>query len=278
MNFLIVGDPHLMKTSGIRKDDIIETQLNKWKQIFNIAEDNDAVIVVLSDLTDKPDIPYEVINRFTRLKRDLFPNVVLTTAWGNHDEKSDNIELREQTALANLFESKTVIHTDTYKMENVIDNLDYSNDIVEYVKNKRIIKPKILCAHLFYDNAFYGGIKHNITKEMAYDLMEQGVEYIFLGHDHKNYPTKIIEKDGKTCVTHILSGEKYIVALETKLNEEVAEYQADKNLEEMADVLEVLQAICIARGYSLDELEAMRAKKADERGGFKDKVFLEYVE
>ena len=39
---------------------------------------------------------------------------------------------------------------------------------------------------------------------------------------------EIIEKDGKTCVTHILSGEKYIVALETKLNEEVAEYQADK--------------------------------------------------
>lgn len=88
----------------------------------------------------------------------------------------------------------------------------------------------------------------------------------------------IIEKDGKTCVTHILSGEKYIVALETKLNEEVAEYQADKNLEEMAGVLEVLQAICVARGYSLDELETMRAKKADERGGFKDKVFLEYVE
>lgn len=89
---------------------------------------------------------------------------------------------------------------------------------------------------------------------------------------------EIIEKDGKTCVTHILSGEKYIVALETKLNEEVAEYQADKNLEEMAGVLEVLQAICVARGYSLDELEMMRAKKADERGGFKDKVFLEYVE
>lgn len=56
------------------------------------------------------------------------------------------------------------------------------------------------------------------------------------------------------------------------------EYQADKNLEEMADVLEVLQAICVARGYRLDELEAMRAKKAEERGGFSDKIFLEYVE
>ena len=87
----------------------------------------------------------------------------------------------------------------------------------------------------------------------------------------------IIESAGNKCVTHILSDEEYIAALETKLNEEVTEYQADKNLEEMADVLEVLQSICLARGYSLDELEDMRAKKAEERGGFKDKVFLEYV-
>ena len=89
---------------------------------------------------------------------------------------------------------------------------------------------------------------------------------------------EIVEAAGKACVTHILSDDEYIVALETKLNEEVAEYQADKNLEEMADVLEVLQAICVARGHSIAQLEAMRAKKADEHGGFKDKIFLEYVE
>ena len=61
---------------------------------------------------------------------------------------------------------------------------------------------------------------------------------------------EIIEADGKTCKTHILSDDEYLAALETKLNEEVAEYQIDKNLEEMADVLEVLRAICVARGYS----------------------------
>ena len=74
---------------------------------------------------------------------------------------------------------------------------------------------------------------------------------------------EIIKADGKECKTRILSKDEYIAALETKLNEEVAEYQEDKNLEEMADVLEVLQA--------------MRIKKAKERGGFKDKIFLEYV-
>lgn len=88
---------------------------------------------------------------------------------------------------------------------------------------------------------------------------------------------EIIEAAGKTCTTHTLNDEEYIKALETKLNEEVAEYQEDKNLEEMADVLEVLQAICVARGYTLEQLEEMRAKKAEERGGFEKKVFLERV-
>ena len=43
-------------------------------------------------------------------------------------------------------------------------------------------------------------------------------------------------------------------------------------------MLEVLQAICLARGFSLDELEAMRAKKVCGRGGFEKKIFLEYVD
>ncbi|MDO4648142.1 MAG: nucleoside triphosphate pyrophosphohydrolase [Eubacteriales bacterium] len=88
----------------------------------------------------------------------------------------------------------------------------------------------------------------------------------------------IIEAAGKKCVVHTLTTEEYIDALEAKLNEEVTEYQTDKNLEEMADVLEVLQALCIARGFTLEELEQMRAQKCEQRGAFRDRVFLEYVE
>ena len=65
--------------------------------------------------------------------------------------------------------------------------------------------------------------------------------------------------------------------LDRKLSEECAEYQADKSLEEMVDVLEVLYAIAAARGYSVEELERVRAEKAEKRGGFADKIFLEEV-
>ena len=86
---------------------------------------------------------------------------------------------------------------------------------------------------------------------------------------------QIIIADGRTPIVRTLSDEEYLSELDRKLNEEVAEYQADKSLEEMADVLEVLLAICEARGHSVDELIEVRDKKREKRGGFRDKVYWE---
>ena len=60
---------------------------------------------------------------------------------------------------------------------------------------------------------------------------------------------EIIKSDGKTPIIEILPNEEYLNELDKKLNEEVAEYQADKSIEEMADVLEVLFAICEGWSY-----------------------------
>ena len=86
---------------------------------------------------------------------------------------------------------------------------------------------------------------------------------------------QIIIADGRTPIVRTLSDEEYLSELDRKLNEEVAEYQADKSLEEMADVLEVLFAICEARRHSVDELMEVRDKKREKRGGFRDKVYWE---
>jgi predicted house-cleaning noncanonical NTP pyrophosphatase (MazG superfamily) len=89
---------------------------------------------------------------------------------------------------------------------------------------------------------------------------------------------QIIEGDKREAVYRFLSDEEYMEELDKKLSEEVREYQEDRSLEEMADILEVLFAICEARGYSLDELETKRTEKSEERGGFKDKIFLKYTD
>ena len=89
---------------------------------------------------------------------------------------------------------------------------------------------------------------------------------------------EIIENWGKTAHTHLLGDEEYIAELDRKLGEEYAEYQADKNIEELADMLEVIYAIAKARGASVEELERVRKEKAEKNGAFEKKIFLEEVD
>ena len=88
---------------------------------------------------------------------------------------------------------------------------------------------------------------------------------------------QIIEASGKRCETEVLSDERYLEMLDKKLGEELAEYHKDKNLEELADLLEVLYAAASARGYSIEELEQSRIKKRETRGGFEKKILLTKV-
>jgi predicted house-cleaning noncanonical NTP pyrophosphatase (MazG superfamily) len=87
-----------------------------------------------------------------------------------------------------------------------------------------------------------------------------------------------IANNGQKVVTRVLDDQEYRVELERKLQEEVAEYIEDKNKEELADILEVVYALGDLLGVSREELESLRAKKAEERGAFKDKIYLVSVE
>lgn len=89
---------------------------------------------------------------------------------------------------------------------------------------------------------------------------------------------EIIMQSGKTAHCRVLDADEYITELDRKLNEECAEYQTDKNIEELADILEVIYAIAEARGYSAAELERVRLEKSEKRGGFSQRIFLENVE
>lgn len=77
----------------------------------------------------------------------------------------------------------------------------------------------------------------------------------------RDHIPEIIEADGKTCVTKSFSNEAYLQILDAKLNEALAEYQEGQSLEELADLLEVIQSVVIARGWSWEQLERVRAEK-----------------
>ena len=88
---------------------------------------------------------------------------------------------------------------------------------------------------------------------------------------------EIIIASGKYCKTEILSDEDYLRMLDAKLDEELKEYHKDQNIEELADLLEVIHAAVIARGYTLEDLERVRAEKAAKRGGFVKRILLKEV-
>lgn len=85
---------------------------------------------------------------------------------------------------------------------------------------------------------------------------------------------EIIEASGNSCITEVLSDEKYLEMIDAKLDEELAEYHKDQNIEELADLLELIRAATVARGYTLEELETVRATKVEKRGGFEKKILL----
>ena len=69
---------------------------------------------------------------------------------------------------------------------------------------------------------------------------------------------EIIKKDGFSCNVETMSDEKFLVEMEKKLSEEVAEYQNDKNPEELADILEVIYRIAKLKGISKEQLEKIK--------------------
>ena len=87
----------------------------------------------------------------------------------------------------------------------------------------------------------------------------------------------IIQAKGAACETEILSDADYLRLLDAKLDEELTEYHQDQNLEELADLMEVIYACANARGYPVAELESVRAEKAAKRGGFDRKILLKTV-
>lgn len=87
----------------------------------------------------------------------------------------------------------------------------------------------------------------------------------------------VIEASGKKFDIRKANKEEHYKLLETKLKEEVNEFLEDKNLEELADVMEVLFGLAENMGYSEEDLVKKRIEKREERGGFREGIVLESV-
>lgn len=88
----------------------------------------------------------------------------------------------------------------------------------------------------------------------------------------------IIKQNNEIPFTHTADDDEYKEKLYEKLKEEVSEFIESDNVEELADILEVLREICDIKEISLRNLDSLRKKKRKERGGFDKRIILESTE
>jgi len=88
---------------------------------------------------------------------------------------------------------------------------------------------------------------------------------------------EIIKKANKNPETHIANNKEYWEKLKEKLNEEVGEFLEDSCKEELADILEVLNAIYEFKGFTKEQIEDLQFKVAQEKGKYKNKIVLDSV-
>ncbi|MCL2134503.1 MAG: nucleoside triphosphate pyrophosphohydrolase [Candidatus Bathyarchaeota archaeon] len=88
---------------------------------------------------------------------------------------------------------------------------------------------------------------------------------------------QIIKQDNRIPVTRVLSDSDYLDELNKKLREELEEYLIDGNIEEIADILEVILGILEVKGVQYDEIDKIRIQKVLDRGAFNQRIFLEKV-
>ena len=91
----------------------------------------------------------------------------------------------------------------------------------------------------------------------------------------------IIKANGENPITEVLSDERYKKELENKLIEECNEVinsSGIDRIEELADLLEVMIAMSNLENKTIEDVDKVRIKKKEKRGGFSKKIYLKDVE
>ena len=89
---------------------------------------------------------------------------------------------------------------------------------------------------------------------------------------------EVIAEKGNKFTTHIAGDNEYLQALRDKISEEIQEFYEDPCAQEMADILEVLDALTEYHGIQRAQVEEVKKSKNEKRGKFQKRIILESVD
>lgn len=85
----------------------------------------------------------------------------------------------------------------------------------------------------------------------------------------------IIAAKGEPLTSHIADDAEYWEKLKEKLGEECAEFTEAETIDELADLMEVIDAIIAFKGFDRAELTRVQSEKAAKRGKFEKRIILD---
>lgn len=83
---------------------------------------------------------------------------------------------------------------------------------------------------------------------------------------------------GRKATWRIMEEEEYQEELNKKLLEETHEFIEENNIEELADIMEVIESIMKIKNITWEQIREKQKWKREKKGGFEDKIYLAFVE
>lgn len=204
---------------------------------------------------------------FERMK-----NGTKTIEFRLYDEKRQQIKVGDQIEFSKLPDLQEKLLVDVVELyrEDTFENL-----FRKLYNDEEEIKRKTKAMYEIYSpekEKEYGiiGIKIKLIKNMF--------RYTYNKLVRDRIPEIIDSEPGRKSQYRILDDNEYLIQLNKKIIEESNEFIEENSIEELGDLMEVINAIMKLKGYSMEEVIKVIKAKADKKGAFNEKIYLEYVD
>ena len=199
-------------------------------------------------------------------------NGTKTVEFRLYDEKRSKIKIGDQiefSKLPDLQETILVNVLDLYK-ENTFENL-----FKKLFTDEDEIKKKTASMYQYYSpdkEKKYGVVGIKIS------LISCGFRYTYNKLVRDKIPESIDSEPGRKSKYRILDDKEYLNELNKKVIEEANEFVEENSIEELGDLMEVINALIKLKGYDMEDVYKVMKKKADKKGAFNNRIYLEYVD
>ena len=204
---------------------------------------------------------------FERIK-----NGTKTIEFRLYDEKRQQIKIGDQiefSKLPDLQEKLLVDVTELYR-ENTFENLFIKLYTDKYEINRRT---KLMEQYYSYEKEKeYGVLGIKIA------LISNSFRYTYNKLVRDKIPENIDSEPGRKSKYRILNDSEYLTELNKKVLEESNEFIEENSIEELGDLMEVINSIMKLKGYKMEDVHKSMKAKADKKGTFNNKIYLEYID